>query len=577
MKKTKVVGPILEDQTVDLLVVGSGTGLTAALAAHEFGLSTLVVEKTPYVGGSTALSGGAFWIPGNQVLQEDGSKDQLEEGEKYLNALVKKEYPRARWQAFLQEGNATIAMLYRQTALKFFWAKGYSDYHPETPGGSARGRTCESKPFNLNRLGVEKKRFRYGKMEAPLPMPVTGYDYKWMNLMLKKPLKAFPIILKRLFQGVGGLLIGKKLVAGGQAIAAGMFDGVIRAGIPVYTQASLIALLYDGTRITGAVVRQKDKDVTIHTKRGVVLAAGGFDHNMPMRQHYQSPHLVANLSFGAEGNTGDAITMAEQLGGVLDNMKESWWFPAVAPLKKGGDPQVLLAERSLPGSFMINAKGKRFINEATDYMTFGQTLLKLEREQQAVGDMWLIFDQKYRNQYLLAGAVFPMMNIPREWYEAKIAFKARNAQDLAKQMGISEKIFIETYQRFNTLAQKGRDEDFHKGESAYDQYYGDPTVKPNPCLRPLKGNLYAVKVVLSDLGTCGGLMTDENGVVLRENQQKMEGLYAIGNTAANVFGQVYPGAGATIGQGMVFGYIAAKHAASIQQNTTQTIGIEDLK
>lgn len=562
MKNKKVkTGAVLEPQTVDLLVVGSGTGLAAALAAYENELSTLVIEKTPYVGGSTALSGGAFWIPGNQVLKKDGSKDDVQDGRQYLEALIKG-YPQERWKAFLDKGNAAIAMLYRQTALHFFWAKGYSDYHPETPGGSATGRTCESKPFNLNRLGKEKERFRLGKMEAPLPMPVTGYDYKWINLMLKKPLKAFPIILKRLTQGIGGLLLGKKYVAGGQAIAAGMFDGVLRAGIPVYTNTALKAIQVDKGKVTGVTVMQQGKEVAIKTRYGVVLAAGGFDHNMLMRHQYQSPTLVNDLSFGAEGNTGDAIVLGKEMGVSLANMKESWWFPAVAPVTAKEGPQVLLAERSLPGSFMINAAGERFINESVDYMTFGQTVLQLEQEQHPVGEMWLIFDQKYRNQYLLAGSVFPMMPIPKTWYEQKIAFSASNAEELAKKIQVPLGAFDQTFQRFNRLAKKGVDTDFKRGESKYDQYYGDPTVKPNPCLRPLKGKLYAIKIVLSDLGTCGGLMTNENAEVLLENQEKIKGLYAIGNTAANVFGPVYPGAGATIGQGLVFGYIAAKHAAS---------------
>ncbi|WP_413511688.1 3-ketosteroid-delta-1-dehydrogenase [Myroides odoratus] len=562
MKKINMdFGPVLKEQTVDLLIVGAGTGLAAALTGHENGLSTIIIEKTPYVGGSTALSGGAFWIPGNQVLRADGSKDKVAEGEKYLNALVKKDYPKARWQAFLKYGEATIDMLYRQTSLHFFWAKGYSDYHPETLGGSAIGRTCESRPFNLNRLGKEKDRFRQGKMEAPLPMPVTGYDYKWINLMIKKPFKAFPIIFKRLFQGIGGLILGKKMIAGGQAIAAGMFDGVIKAKIPVYTNSKLISLIYKDNRVTGALVDQHGKQITIYTNRGVILAAGGFDHNMFMRQKYQSPSLQDNLSFGAEGNTGDAINIAENLGAVIANMKESWWFPAVAPLQKGSDPQVLLAERSLPGSFMVNTKGQRFINESIDYMSFGQTLLKLEKEKQPVGEMWLIFDQKYRNQYMLAGSVFPGMALPKSWYESKIAYTAKNPSELAGQIGLPREVFSATFDRFNTLASKGEDTDYKRGQSAYDQYYGDPTVKPNPCLRPLKGKLYAIKVVLSDLGTCGGILTDENGLVLQENNQPISGLYAIGNTAANIFGQVYPGAGATIGQGLVFGYIAARHAA----------------
>ena len=557
-------GALANDTTVDLLIIGSGTGISAALAAHDKGLKTLIIEKTPYVGGSTALSGGAFWIPANSILKEAGSKDTLEKAEIYLQGIVKDDTPPARWQAFLKNGNDTVEMLQRKTPMKFFWAKGYSDYHPEEPGGDALGRTCECLPFNLKLLGDDLSNFRPGLMEAPMPMPVTGYDYKWMNLMLRKPLKAFPIIFKRLFQGVGGLLIGQKLAAGGQALAAGLYAGALKAEIPIETNTKLVELIMVGKRVTGAVVEQNGKKINIKANRGVILAAGGFDHNMPMRQKYQSESLVEDYSFGAEGNTGDAILLSKEIGADIGLMKQAWWFPAVAPVKQGDTPQVLLAERSLPGSFMVNAKGRRFINEATNYMSFGQELLEAEKTGNPIGDMWLVFDQTYRNRYILAGSIFPRAKLPEEWYKAGIAFSADTPQELAKAVGFPENDFNEAFNRFNQMAEKGKDEDFQRGENAYDRYYGDPTVKPNPNLLPLKGKLYAVKVVLSDLGTCGGLIADENGRVLREDKTVIEGLYAIGNTAANIFGKVYPGAGGTICQGLVYGYIVANHAASLE-------------
>ncbi|HLW30638.1 MAG TPA: 3-ketosteroid-delta-1-dehydrogenase [Aequorivita sp.] len=564
MKKSINSAEVLAaNTTVDLLIVGSGTGIATALAGHEKNLKSLIVEKTQYVGGSTALSGGAFWIPANPILTENGSKDTLEKAEKYLQALVGNDSPPERWQSFLKHGNATVEMLRRTTPMKFFWAKGYSDYHPEVAGGDALGRTCECRPFDLKRLGDEISRFRPGLMESPMPMPITGYDYKWMNLMMRKPLKAFPIIFKRLFQGVGGKLVGKNLVAGGQAIAAGLFAGAINNNIPVATNTKLVELLMDGDRVVGAVVDQEGKKIEIKVTRGVVLAAGGFDHNMPMRQKYQSKSLGDNYSFGAEGNTGDAILLSQTIGADIDLMQESWWFPAISPLRKGENPMVLLAERSLPGSFMVNATGKRFINEATDYMSFGQKLLADEKAGTPIGDMWLVFDQTYRNRYILGGSVFPRAKLPQEWYDAGIAFSADIPEEIAKLTGLPEKDFAESFARFNKLAESGKDEDFQRGESAYDRYYGDPTVNPNPNLLALKGKLYAVKVVLSDLGTCGGLVADEHGRVLREDKTAIEGLYAVGNTAANIFGRVYPGAGGTICQGLVYGHIVAEHAAAM--------------
>ncbi|MBF6451140.1 3-ketosteroid-delta-1-dehydrogenase [Nocardia elegans] len=546
--------------TVDLLVIGSGTGMAAALAAHDLGLSTIIVEKTAYVGGSTARSGGAFWIPGNSSLRDTGPAALTEAGT-YLRSVVGDSAPAERGQAFLESGAAAVAMLERTTPMRFFWAKGYSDYHPEKPGGRAEGRTCECRPFDASVLGAQRPRLRPGVMEAPVPMPVTGADYKWMNLLARKPVKAFSRILRRAALGIGGMWIGREYVAGGQALAAGLFAGVLRSGIPVWTETSLVRLIHDGDRVSGAVLRQGDREVTVTARRGVVLAAGGFDHDMAARHKFQSPRLDDDASLGSEGNTGDAITAAQELGAGTALMDQAWWFPAFAPLP-GGAPFVMLAERSLPGSFIVDQTGRRFVNEAMDYMSFGQALLERERQGDPAEQMWLVFDQQYRNNYLLAGN-FPRQPLPAAWFEAGIAHSADDPASLARAMGVPEDALAETFENMNRYAKAGKDPEFSRGDSAYDRYYGDPTISPNPNLAPLhKAPYYAVKVVLSDLGTCGGVVADGNARVLREDGSVIEGLYAIGNTAANAFGTTYPGAGATIGQGLVFGYIAARHAAA---------------
>jgi succinate dehydrogenase/fumarate reductase flavoprotein subunit len=294
-----------------------------------------------------------------------------------------------------------------------------------------------------------------------------------------------------------------------------------------------------------------------------VLAAGGFDHDMEMRHKFQSEALGAGFSLGAETNTGDAIRIAQDLGAGLGLMDQAWWFPAVAPLPDR-PPAVMLAERSLPGSLIVNQDGDRFVNESTDYMSFGQRMLALEREGKPVEAMWIVFDQQYRNGYVFAAELFPRMAIPHSWYDAGIACRADTLADLARQIAVPDARFAETMRRFNEAARAGVDGEFHRGQSAYDRYYGDPTITPNPNLRPLdKGPFYAVKMVLSDLGTCGGLRADERARVLREDGTVIHGLYAIGNTAANAFGASYPGAGATIAQGLVYGYVAAKDAAGL--------------
>ena len=548
------------DETVDLLVIGAGTGMAAALAAHERGLSALIVEKTSYVGGSMARSGGAFWVPGNAALREKGPAAR-EAAEIYLKSVVGDSAPAERSRAFLAHGPAAIDMLGRTTPMKFFWAQGYSDYHPEDPGGRGEGRTCECRPFDASVLGDQRPRLRPGVMAAPIPMPVTGADYKWMNLLARKPVKALPRIMKRLLQGLGGMVIGREYLAGGQALAAGMFQGVLAAGSPVWTETSLVRLIHTGDRVTGAVLNQNGREVTVTARRGVVLATGGFDHDAEARHRYQSERLPTDASLGAEGNTGDGINVAHELGAATALMDQAWWFPAFAQ-KPGRPPAVMLAERSLPRSLVVDQTGNRFINEATDYMTFGQTVLARERDGDPVQDMWIVFDQQYRDSYVLAGSVYPRQDLPRSWYEAGFAHRSENLADLAHAIGVPAENLIESVRRINEYADAGHDPEFGRGDSAYDRYYGDPTMTPNPNLGALrKAPFYAVRMVLSDLGTCGGLVADEHARVHTEDGAILKGLYAIGNTAANAFGASYPGAGATIGQGIVYGYIAAKHAA----------------
>jgi 3-oxosteroid 1-dehydrogenase len=551
----------VRDTAVDLLVVGSGTGMAAALAAYECGLTVLIAEKSCYVGGSTARSGGALWLPASPILEEKDAGDTTERAETYLRSVVAGSAPAERSAGYLRNVTAAVDMLRRTTPIRLSWAKDYSDYHPDEPGGTAAGRTCECRPLNSAVLGAYRSRLRPGVMEVNIPMPTTTADYRWMNLMARVPRKGIPTIAKRLGQGVGGLLLGRRYVAGGQALATGLFAGALRAGIPIWTDTELQRLTTNCGRVTGAVLSHGGREVTVTARRGVVLAAGGFDHSMAMRWKFQSESLGEHMSLGAETNTGDAIHAAQELGAATDLMDQAWWFPAVAPLP-GGSPSVLLAERSLPGSLIVDQNGTRFINEATDYMSFGQCLLKRERSANPVESMWIVFDQKYRNSYVFAGGLFPRMSIPQSWYEAGIAHRSHDPAELADKIGVPKSQFTTTLTRFNEMSRTGHDADFDRGSSAYDRYYGDPTITPNPNLRALdKGPLYAVKMVLSDLGTCGGLRADDHARVLREDGTAIKGLYAIGNTAANAFGTTYPGAGATIAQGLVYGYIAAHDAA----------------
>nr|CAB07543.1 hypothetical protein [Pimelobacter simplex] len=382
----------MSDTTVDLLVIGSGTGLAAALSAREQGAprprrrEDRVRRRLDRPLGPPSGCGqpGAHRGPARATR----SSAARPTSRRWWVTTPR----RPRWQAFLRHGPETIRMLRRTTSLQLMWARGYSDYHPELPGGDAAGRSIESKPFDASVLGESRALLRPGVVEAPVPMPVTGADYKWMNLVARKPGKGLPRVLRRAAQGIGGMVIGRDYLAGGQALAAGLFDGALRAGIPIWRETTLVELVTEGDRVVGAVLERDGGRVTVTARRGVVLAAGGFDHDMDMRHRYQAEFLD-NWSLGNEGNTGDAIKLAAEVGARVTLMDQTWWFPAVAPLPRG-TPQVLLAERSLPGSIMVDGHGRRFINESTDYMTFGQTVLGRDRAGDPVGSMWLVFDSR---------------------------------------------------------------------------------------------------------------------------------------------------------------------------------------
>ncbi|WP_461171095.1 FAD-binding protein [Arthrobacter sp. Z1-15] len=542
--------------TYDVIVVGAGTGMLAALTAKANGLSALVVEKSAHVGGSTSLSGGGFWIPGNSILAENGQAPEPERVESYLRAVTKGEVEDERWQTHIEYGPAAVDMLRRTTPLEFQFMPEYADYFPELPGGSATGRSVEPKPFNVRRLKEARSLLRSPVLSAPIPMPITSRAYKWLSLLTRKP-QGFLIAARMAALGIGGLALGKEFAAGGQALAAGLLAGLVRAGIPVWTETPLTDLVVEGNRVVGIRVTRDGQEVELRAEKAVILTAGGFDHNAAMRHEYQTEYVDGSWSLGATSNTGDVVSIAQNHGADLAFMDAAWWFPSVAD--PNGSMGALLAERSLPGQLIVNGSGHRFMNEAVNYMTAGQIITGLHTPDDPHIPAWMIFDQRYRNRYLFASSVFPGQPLPRAWYEAGIAKKAGSIEELAATLDMPD--LVATMTRFNALTRAGRDDDYGRGDSAYDRYYGDPTITPNPCLAPVdQGPFYAVQVVPGDLGTCGGIRADSHARALRKDGSVIEGLYAAGNVAGNAFGRVYPGPGATIGQGLSYGYIAVLDA-----------------
>ena len=562
----------------DVVVVGSGAaGMVAALTAAHQGLSTVVVEKAAHYGGSTARSGGGVWIPNNEILQRDGVTDTADEARKYLHAIIGDVVPAEKIDTYLDRSPEMLSFVLKNSPLKLCWVPGYSDYYPETAGGKATGRSVEPKPFNAKKLGPDEKGLEppYGKV--PMNMVVLQQDYVRLNQLKRHPRG----VLRSLKVGVRSVwanATGKNLVGMGRALIAPLRIGLQKAGVPVLLNTALTDLYVEDGAVRGIYVRadgapESAEPQLIRARKGVILGSGGFEHNQEMRTKYQRQPITTEWTVGAKANTGDGILAAEKLGAALELMEDSWWGPTV-PLVDA--PWFALSERNSPGSIIVNLAAKRFMNESMPYVEARHHMYGGEYGQgPGPGEnvpAWLIFDQQYRDRYIFAG-LQPGQRIPKKWLESGVVVKADTLTELAEQTGLAADALNATIARFNGFAATGVDEDFHRGESAYDRYYGDPTNKPNPNLGAIEhGPFYAAKMVPGDLGTKGGIRTDVHGRALRDDNSVIDGLYAAGNVSSPVMGHTYPGPGGTIGPAMTFGYLAALHLAGAAPAATSDSG-----
>jgi 3-oxosteroid 1-dehydrogenase len=547
------------DFDFDFVVVGSGAaGMTAALTAALRGLRTVVLEKTEYFGGSTARSGGGVWIPGNAVLRRCGVTDTAEQASRYLGYVAGEEAPAALQAAFLEHGPAMLDLVRANTPVDFTWVPDYADYYPEAPGGRVGGRSVEPKLLDASVLGADASSLRPPYLPAPAGITVTQANYRWMSLGTSHP-RAITTTARVTGRMLVSRLRHRQLLSMGQALAAGLRAGLTRAGVAVWLSTPMTGLQISGGRVAGVRVLRDGQPVVVRAARGVLLATGGFERSAEMRRRYQREPIGTEWTVGSPGNTGDGIAAGEAAGGVLALMDDAWWGPSI-PLP--GGPVFCLAERSLPGSIFVNAAGERFMNEAAPYVDAVHAMYARHTEDNPHIPCWMITDQRYRNRYVFTG-VPPRRPLPRRWYASGAVFRAESLAELAGQIGVSADGLVKTVEEFNEFARTGKDAEFGRGDSAYDRYYGDPRCQPNPNLAALaEPPFYAIKIVPGDLGTKGGLRTDERARVLRDDGSVIPGLYAAGNTSAMVMGRSYAGPGATIGPAMTFGYLAALDAAS---------------
>ena len=554
------------DRSVDLLIAGSGGGgMVAGLAALDCGLEPLIIEKQGLVGGSTGLSGGIVWVPNNPLMRADGIADSHESGLAYLADVVGDIGPAsspARRETFLTAGYEMINFLVRR-GVRLVRCEGWSDYYPNHKGGNESGRAVEGIPFDAAELGAWSD-----KVQPPL---AKNYGYVVLTNELRsvqyfnRAPHAFAVATKVFLRTAAARVRRRQILTNGASLIAQMLKALIDLGgdiagePPLWTNAAMEDLIVEDGRVVGARVSRGGVPLNIEARKGVLLAAGGFGHNAEMRRQYSGDQRnEAKWSIANAGDTGEVLQTAMRLGAKTDFLDEAVWLPSIFIANGGAVAASLGSGRQRPGAIYVDSTGRRFCNESNSYVEVGKAMYA----NKAV-PCWMIFDDGYVRRYVTSTNPLKRgKQLPPELIESGAVKRGDTIGDLARQIELPADELARTIQRFNLFAGKGLDPDFGRGQSAYNDCLGDPGYRPNAAIGPLdRAPYYATRVLPADVGTSGGVITNEHAQVLDEHDRVIEGLYATGNTTATVMGRTYPGAGASIANSMVFGYVAARHAA----------------
>ncbi len=554
------------DVTVDFVAVGSGGGgMVAALAAADRGADVLVVEKQSLVGGSTAMSGGMAWVPNNSVMKRAGVPDSYEDGMAYFDAVVGDVGPASsheRRHAFCTAGPEMIDFL-EAKGVKFVYCPGYSDYYSDAKGGSDMGRGVEPVPWDGHQLGAWSGKVQLG-MAKHLGMAVMTNEARYLS-HYNRSVKAFATSARVAMRTTWAKVRRQDLLTNGASFIGQALKIALASGVEVWTDAPLDDLLVENERVVGVRVLRNGTPVNVRARDGVLLSTGGFAQSREMRSEFSGDQPnTARWSMANPGDTGEAIRTAMKLGAKTDLMDEAWWLPSPRSGKFGQN--TLDQARQRPRTIYVDAAGKRFVNESNSYMEVGKAMYERDKTSKAV-PCWLIFDDRYRKRY--AHVRSSPGRFPKDVLASGKIKRAATLRELAEMCGIDPDGLIETVESFNKYAADGKDPEFGRGESAYNKALGDPHRKvKNPCVEPIdEAPFYACDVVPGDVGTCGGMLTDEHARVIGSDDKPIPGLYATGNATATVMGRHYLGPGGSIANSMVFGYVAAKHATSREEAT----------
>lgn len=582
------------DEEFDYVVVGSGSGaMVAALVMADAGKSALVLEKTDQFGGTTARSGGAMWIPNNRFMKQDGIEDSTEKAMTYLDNLAEEDTdsPAAtheRRLRYVEEAPRMIDYV-SSHGVRLTRTDFWPDYYDNRPGGRRDSRSVFSEVFDLKELGEWSDKVRVGLIPQPVNLadflPLSQEKKKKLasrltimlgsmdlGQMMKLPwfksqLSGFLMMLRVAFKWLFGKLAGKRYVGAGVALQGQMLKAALNAGTDVRLNAPVNELLFEGEKVVGVVTEKDGKPWRVGARLGVLVNAGGFSHNQAMRDEY-IPGTKNEWTSAAEGDTGEMIQEMMRNGAAVAQMdarvgSQITTMPGYEQMMVKPSMQ---ATTGKPHCILVDQTGVRYQTEGGSYSAYCRGMLERNKTVPAIPS-WAIFDERILTDYMFAGGM-PGDGIHKApaWVESGFMKKADTLESLAEQLDMDPATLSATVSRFNGFVDKGVDEDFHRGESHYDDWLGDRFRESSTSLgRIEKAPFYAAPVVPGDMTTYGGVMTDSDARVLREDGSVIGGLYATGVSTASVMGQTYPGGGASVGPGMTFGYIAARHAAGVEK------------
>ena len=542
----------MRPERCDFLVAGSGiAGLVAALTAQAEGLHPVIVEKADVWGGSTAISGGVLWVPCNPLMVAEGAQDDPDKARAYLRDLLGEDNDRrseARTAAFIANAPEMVRFL---GAAGMPWRRNreHPDYYQHVAGATV-GRSIECAVGDGTQLGARFPTMR-GNATA---LPAFSSSLSGSLIRAKTAREPFATAAQVMAQNWFWRLAGRKPLGVGRALAGALMKIVDSRGISLLLRTQLTELMLDSGTVIGARLADDQGQFELNAPAGVLLATGGFAHNSIVRRQHQP--VDGTYSIAIPEDQGDALRLAGACGAAADHMDSAWWMPAI--LMAPRQPTITLGERALPGSIIVNASARRYMNESQCYMSAGQEMIANGAAREP---HWLVADDRFMRRYL--HRAFRSEKQREQLVAAGILKRAPTLEQLAQQCELAPAQLAATIARFNGFAEKGRDEDFGRGDGLYDRYWADPNNRPNPSLAPLtRAPFWATRIFPGDLGVNGGLTTDSHARVLHTDGSSISGLYAAGNATSAPFGRTYPGAGATIAAAATFGYIAARHAAN---------------